>query len=119
MEDDEQFTWSVHDGVAVVRARGELDLHNADRLRNCCQEAIEALGPCVAVDLTNTTFMDSTALGVFVKLAKQTKAEGGWLRLVTGNSAAVQKMLKLTALEGVLGSYANLGLARRGRGLPG
>ena len=52
--------------------------------------------------------MDSTAVGVFVAIAKQTKANDGWLRLVTGNSSGVQKILKITGLIGVLGNYGSV-----------
>jgi anti-sigma B factor antagonist len=102
---DEQFSWSKRDGVAVVCPPGELDLHNADRLRGFCRDTIDAAGPRVVVDLTATTFLDSTALGVFVGIHKHVKARDGWLRLVTGDSRAVQKILEITALDAILGSY--------------
>lgn len=115
MTHDEQFSWLRGDGVLVIRAAGELDVHNADRLRVCCQEAIGTGGCRVVVDLADTTFMDSTALGVLVGLAKRTEATGGWLRLVTGNSAPVQTLLKLTALDAVLGDYPSVKHAIRDR----
>jgi anti-sigma B factor antagonist len=95
----------MRDGVAVVCPPSEIDLHNANRLRVICQDAIEASGPRVVVDLSGTTFIDTTALGVFVGVWKQVKANGGWLRLVTGDSSTVQKILILTGLDAILGSY--------------
>jgi len=106
-----QFTWSARDGVAIVDTPHELDLNTADRLRICCQEAIDATGPRIVVNLADTVFMDSTALGVLVGIAKRTSAEGGWLRLVTGASAQVQKILKITALDAILGNYSSVEVA--------
>ena len=81
--EDDQFSWSASGGVAVVHASGEVDLSTADRLRTCFQAALDAsalearpevvpeVGPRVVVDLSETTFMDSSALGVLVGVAKQ------------------------------------------------
>ena len=122
----EPFSWIASEGVAVVTPPEELDLQNSDMLRVCCRDAIDGSSACVVVDLSKTRFMDSTALGVFVRVAKLAKAQGGWLRLVTGDSTAVQKVLRLTALDSRLGSYPDLesaiaaeSPARRGPAWPG
>ena len=51
----------------VVSVAGELDLYNAQALReallSCCEEAPERL----VVDLSEVTFIDSTALGVLIE----------------------------------------------------
>lgn len=60
------------------------------------------------VDLSRTTFLDSTALGVFVQVAKEVKAEGGWLRLASGDSSVVRKLLDITGLHAVLGNYPSV-----------
>ena len=104
----EHFGWSTWQGVAVVRPPTELDLSNANRLRDCCWAASDASGPCVVVDLSGTTFIDSTALGVFVGVAKRLAADGGWLRLASGDSELVKKVLAITELDVCLGNYPSV-----------
>jgi stage II sporulation protein AA (anti-sigma F factor antagonist) len=104
----ERFGWVIRDGVAVVSPPSELDLSNADRLRECCRAAIVAAGSRLVVDLAEITFMDSSALNVFVRLAKQLKADGGWLRLASGGSSVVQRLLNVTGLEASLGNYRSV-----------
>lgn len=105
-----QFGFSVRNGVAVVQIPSELDLSNQDHLRDCCRAALDAVrtngcGPRVVVDLSETTYMDSSALGVFVQVAKQSAAEGGWLRLASADSPVLRKVLQITQLEEYLGHY--------------
>jgi anti-sigma B factor antagonist len=107
----EDFAWYKREGVAVVCPPGEIDLYNADRLRVSCYDAVDASCPDLVVDLSGTTFMDATALAVFVGVSKRLQAQGGWLRLVTGDSTAVQKILKVTGLDGILGNFQNIDAA--------
>ena len=55
------------DGAVVVHLAGELDLYNAQAVREtlleCCSEEPERL----IVDLTAVKFIDSTALGVLIE----------------------------------------------------
>jgi anti-sigma B factor antagonist len=92
----------------VVCPPSELDIANADRLRDCCQAAIEACGPWVVVDLAGTQFLDSTALNVFVQVGKQAESEGGWLRLAAGDSPTVRKVLEITLLDAYFGNYPSV-----------
>jgi len=114
--DDDQFSWATSRGVAVVHASGEVDLSTADRLRTCCRAALDSLGrevrpevgpeaPRVVVDLAETTFLDSSALGVLVGVAKQVDAQGGWLRLAAARLPVVRKVLEITQLDVSLGDY--------------
>ncbi len=55
------------DGAAVVRLAGELDLYNAETVRNALAGAA-ADGPArVVIDLSQVEFIDSTALGVLIE----------------------------------------------------
>ena len=55
------------EGAVVVHLAGELDLYNAQSVREtlleCCAESPERL----VVDLTDVKFIDSTALGVLIE----------------------------------------------------
>ena len=55
------------DGVVVVRLAGELDLYNADAVREALREAVAYEPERLIVDLGGVEFLDSTALGVLVE----------------------------------------------------
>ena len=57
----------ARDGAVVVRLTGELDLYNADTLRESLFEAADAAPARLVVDLGGVTFIDSTALGVLIE----------------------------------------------------
>lgn len=113
--EEDQFSWTISQGVAVVHASGEVDLSTAERLRTCCQAALESLtrevppagseAPRIVVDLAETMFLDSSALGVLVGVAKEVEADGGWLRLSGVERAVVRKVLEITQLDVSWGSY--------------
>jgi anti-anti-sigma factor len=105
----EQFSWSSRSGIAVMRPAGEVDLSSTDPLRDGCLAAIDASsGPHLVVDLTDTTFMDSSALGVFVGIATELEAAGGWLRFAAVSSPIVAKVLEITQVDLALGAYATV-----------
>ncbi len=55
----------------VVAVRGEIDLFTAPELKQVLAESIEAGRNRIIVDLTETTFLDSTALGVLIGAVKR------------------------------------------------
>jgi anti-anti-sigma factor len=54
-------------GAVVVRLAGELDLYNAEEVRNALTRAIEGSPRRVVVDMADVEFVDSTALGVLIE----------------------------------------------------
>jgi anti-sigma B factor antagonist len=58
----------VENGTAlVVRLAGELDLYNADSVRDALLAAVERAPRRLVVDLEAVRFIDSTALGVLIE----------------------------------------------------
>jgi anti-sigma B factor antagonist len=53
--------------VTVVRLAGELDLYNAEAVREALGEAVADEPERLVVDLGGVEFLDSTALGVLVE----------------------------------------------------
>jgi anti-sigma B factor antagonist len=64
------------EGVPVVRVGGELDLHAAPELRGAFDELMEKDVRALLLDLTDVTFIDSTALGAIVGAHKRLEPEG-------------------------------------------
>jgi anti-sigma B factor antagonist len=55
------------DGATVVRLAGELDLYNAHAVREALLAACEESPVRLVVDLSDVSFIDSTALGVLIE----------------------------------------------------
>jgi anti-sigma B factor antagonist len=62
----------VGDDIAVVTVRGELDSYTAERFRKALRK-VKAwrVGSRLVVDLTECSFMDSTALGALMEAKRQ------------------------------------------------
>ena len=72
----------TRDGVRVV---GELDLHAAPALRMELTRLIGEGHREIVVDLSETTFLDSTALGALAGRFRELRSRGGSLAVITNN----------------------------------
>ena len=64
-----------NDGV-VVRLGGELDLYNAEEIRNALVGAIDGGASRIVVDMADVDFVDSTALGVLIEARSKLGHDG-------------------------------------------
>jgi anti-anti-sigma factor len=96
----------VDGGTRVVTLRGELDAHDAPALRTTFSEALEdaPAQPLVVLDLTQVTFLDSTALGCIVGLLRRIGEAEGELRVVLPGTPTV-RIFEITGLDAVLPTY--------------
>lgn len=93
--------------VALVSASGELDLHTAGCLEARIGEAGSVGRDTVVVDLSETSFIDSAALGVLVQETKRLEGRGQSLVLVTSDPRTM-RVVELSGLNRVLRTYATL-----------
>ena len=97
-------------GVPVVAVRGEVDVATAPDL-HAQLLGLAGRGTTLAVvDLTDVTFVDSTALGVLVSAAKEFRSGGGDLRLVV-TEPHLAKVFTITGLDEVFAIYPTAGEA--------
>jgi anti-anti-sigma factor len=89
------------DGVAVVRASGEIDQLTAPGLFEAITRALDAPGSAVLVDLTAVGFLGSAGLAVLVDAATRAEKDARQLRVVA-DTPPVLRPLALTGLETVL-----------------
>jgi anti-sigma B factor antagonist len=82
----------------IVAVTGEIDLFTAPELKAALVEAIDAGRTRVVVDLTGTTFLDSTALGVLIGTVKRLRARDGRLTLVN-TDANIARTFDITGLD--------------------
>jgi anti-sigma B factor antagonist len=93
--------------LALVSVSGELDLHTSGCLQARIEEA-DTVGPgTVLVDLSEISFIDSSALEVLVRESKRLEGRGHSLVLVT-NDPRTRRILEVTGLDRVLRAYATL-----------
>ena len=82
----------------VIAVRGEIDLFTAPDLKTTLLGAIDAGRLRIVVDLSETTFLDSTALGVLIGAVKRLRARDGALTLVN-TDANIAKTFEITGLD--------------------
>ena len=90
----------LNDDTHVVAVTGEIDLFTAPEFKQRVSAPIDAGRSNVIIDLTATTFIDSSSLGVLIGAHRRLKLRGGSLVVVCDNDAIV-KTFRITGLDGV------------------
>src|SRR3954447_26644357 len=85
----------------VLAVRGEIDLFTAPELKQVLAESIEGGRIRIIVDLTDTTFLDSTALGVLIGAVKRLRSRDGALAIVNIDDN-IAKTFEITGLDQIL-----------------
>jgi anti-sigma B factor antagonist len=96
------------DGVAVVSIVGEADLFTAPELKQSLDAALEGGATAVLVDLSRTTFIDSTTLGILTGALRQLRPRGGELGIVC-TDPSIRKVFELTLLDRVFSLFETVG----------
>ena len=93
--------------LALVSVSGEFDLYASGAVKRGIDEADAVGADTVVIDLSEISFIDSTALGMLVQESKRLEGRGHSLVLVT-NDPRTRRVLEVTGLDRVLLSYATL-----------
>lgn len=88
-------------GEVVVTVLGEVDMASAPLLWRCLADAIPEASQRLVIDLSGTTFIDSTGMAVFVRAQQQLRQRGAELILRTPQASARQ-VLSVTGLDTVI-----------------
>lgn len=91
-------TESLDDNRHVVAVEGEIDLFTAPELKAALSDALESGRTRIVVDLTGTTFLDSTALGVLIGAVKRLRSRDGALTIVN-TDPNIAKTFEITGLD--------------------
>jgi anti-sigma B factor antagonist len=103
----------VGDETHVVAVTGEIDLFTAPEFKQRLSAPIDAGRRHVIVDLTQTTFIDSSSLGVLIGAHRRLRRLEGTLVIVCDNDAIV-KTFRLTGLDSVFTIVSTLEAALNG-----
>ena len=93
-------TEQLGDGVYVVSPAGELDLYTCPEFKQELLGVISSGARHVVVDLSLTTFVDSTALGVLLRGVERLKAADGRLSVVCPDEN-ILRVFQVTGLHRV------------------
>jgi len=92
-------------GVLIVRVKGELDMHVADKFRQKIDNALEASGvKHILFNLEEVKFIDSSGLGVILGRYKKINAAGGKV-LATNIQPQVVQIFELSGLLKIIKIY--------------
>lgn len=83
--------------ACVVRLGGELDLYNADGVREALAQASETSSARIIVDLAEVEFIDSTALGVLIE--GKARFDKGGAFLLASPGLETKRALKISGLD--------------------
>lgn len=92
------------DGSTVLRVGGEIDLAVTEEFVTVAQSCLEESSG-IGLDLGDVTFIDSSGLGVLVRLRKEAEAQSKPLSLVN-TSPSVQRLLEVTGLGDIFSPSA-------------
>ncbi len=85
----------------VVSVSGEIDVYTAPELIEKLLPLTEVNGNEIQIDLQNTTYLDSTGLGVFINAYKSTKEHQSHLELIHLKDR-VLRLFKVTGLDEIM-----------------
>jgi anti-sigma B factor antagonist len=87
-------------GRTVIAPSGELDLATHRQFSEAVSEVLNGGDSHLVVDLTETTFMDSTSLGTLISARRRTHSMGGSFAIVC-RDARLLRLFEVTSLDKV------------------
>jgi anti-sigma B factor antagonist len=97
-------------GWAIVALPAEVDMSNAERLREQLLAVIGEGATDVVADMSGTTFCDSSGVHALLQARKRVVAQGGRLRVVTA-SRSVLRLFDLLGLGTLITIYPTVAAA--------
>jgi anti-sigma B factor antagonist len=98
-------TDQVGDATFVISLAGEVDLYTAPEFKQQLLDVIGKGAKNVVVDFSDTTFIDSTTLGVLVGGIKRLRGQDGQLSLVCSDRN-ITKIFEITGLDRVFAIHS-------------
>lgn len=95
---------------AIVALPAEVDISNADRLRDQLLLVISEGAADVVADMSATTFCDSSGVHALIRAHKRADSQGGKLHVVTG-SPAVLRVFGLLGVGKVISIFPTVAAA--------
>lgn len=93
--------------AAVITLPVEIDISNADRVREDLLSVLNRGAKTLVVDMGGTTFCDSAGVNALVRALKRATANGTEMRLVV-SAPGVQRVLAITGVDRLMDVYPSV-----------
>jgi anti-anti-sigma factor len=87
------------DDVVVARLSGEIDLSNAAEVGDELSSSVPNTALGLVLDLTATTYLDSSGVHLIFDLAERLRTRQQQLRIVVPSGAPVRRVLRIVELD--------------------
>jgi anti-sigma B factor antagonist len=104
--------------VAVVSLPPEIDISNADQVREDLLSIINQGATLLVVDMSATTFSDSAGVNALVRAFKRATASAAAMRLAA-TAPAVLRILAITGVDHLIDIYPSVAAALASTDQPG
>ena len=91
----------------MITVAGEIDLTNAESLRDALLSALNTGARGLVVDMTATSFLDSAGVNALVRASRRAAAAEAALRLVV-TAPAVRRVLDLVGIDRLIEVYPSV-----------
>ena len=102
MDDIAQIAIEQHDDVAVARVEGEIDISNVAPARRELAAGVPDSARGLVVDLTDTSYLDSSGVYLLFELAKTLERRRQSICVVAPPAAASTRVLFITGFDKVM-----------------
>ena len=99
--------------VAVVTVPAEIDVTNADTVRDELLAVIDHGAALLIADLSKTNFCDSAGVSALVRVFRRAATSGSALRLVV-STPAVQRVLSITGVDRLVDIFPSVAASLAG-----
>lgn len=104
--------------VVVVSLPAEIDISNADQVREDLLSVINRGAVLLVVDMSATTFCDSAGVNALVRAFRRATASGAGMRLVV-TAPTVQRILAITGVDHLIDIHHSVAAAMAATDQPG
>ena len=88
-----------HGDNVLARLTGEVDMTNAGYVADELRESVPNDAAALVVDLSDTRYIDSAAIGLLFELARRLARRRQDLRLVVPEGSPLQRVLEITEIH--------------------
>lgn len=85
----------------LIKIKGEIDVYTAPKLKKQLLPLTEKEGVKIQIDLLDTTYLDSTGLGVFISAFKTTQQNNSEIEIIHVNDR-VHRLFTVTGLDKII-----------------
>ena len=100
-----QWRESGHDGIAILRLEGEIDLQSSPKFRAILREKHASRCPALVLDFGGVTYLDSSGLATVVEYWRDSRQFAGKLALA-GVSERLRTIFEVSRLGEIFSIFA-------------